>query len=363
MRFFIIHITACLLYSNVRTDGFHLGPSALKRPFRWFLLGPSALKCLFRWVSSWAFGPQMSVQMGFFSGLQMSVQMGFFSGLRPSNIHSDEFISGLRPSNVRSDGFHLGPSALKRPLRWVSSRAFGPQTSIQMSSSRAFGPQTSAQMGFISGHRPSNVRSDGIHLGPSALKCPFRWFHLGPSALKCPFRWVSSRAFGPQASVQMGFISGLRPSNVRSDCFFSGLRPSNVRSDGFLLGPSALKRRRLGFRPQNAPDVSVVPLPQNSNTRNLVKVDPNFLEKIFLYSTHQGLSNDILIDPLYSFLVQVIFYPKILGGFSPKFLKNHNFFNDILLNCFKVLLFVEKHALFSKNTFPYIQFQKPQEIP
>ena len=220
LRFFIIHITACLLYSNVRSDGFHLGHSPLKRPLRW--------------VSSRAFGPQTSVQMGFFSG--------------------------LRPSNVRSDGFHLGPSPLKRPFRWVSSR----------------------------GLRPSTVRSDG--------------FHLGPSALKCPFRWVSSRAFGPQTSVQMGFISGLRPSNVRSD--------------GFHLGPSAFKRRRLGSRPQNAPDVGVVPLPQNSNLRNFVKVDPNFLEKIFLYSTHQGLSNDISFDPLHSFLASTF-----LVGFFPEIFK------------------------------------------
>ena len=112
---------------------------------------------------------------------------------------SMSFISGLRPSNVRSDGFLLGPSALERPLRWVSSRAFG--------------PRMSAQMGFFSGLRPSNVRSDG--------------FHLGPSALECPFRWMSSRAFGPQTSAQMDVISGLWPSNVRSD--------------GCHLGPSALK--------------------------------------------------------------------------------------------------------------------------
>ena len=138
--------------SNVRSDRFHLGPSALERPLRW--------------VSSRAFGPQTSAQMGFSRALERPLRW----------VH-------LGPSSVRSDGCHLGPSALKRPFRLVSSRAFGPRISVQM--------------GLISGLRPSNVRSDG--------------FHLGHSPLKRPLRWVTSRAFAPKTSAQMGFISGIRP--------------------------------------------------------------------------------------------------------------------------------------------------------
>ena len=49
-------------------------------------------------------------------------------------------------------------------------------------------------------------------------------------------------------------------------------------------------------------------------------------------------------------------------GFYPTFQKIITFFNDTFLNRFKVLLCVEKYALFYKNTFPDIQFQKPQNI-
>ena len=66
--------------------------------------------------------------------------------------------------------------------------------------------------------------------------------------------------------------------------------------------------------------------PQISNPRNLVKVDPNFLEKKFLDSARQGLSNVISFDPLESFLVRINFAPKFWADFSLKFSKNHIFF-------------------------------------
>ena len=61
--------------------------------------------------------------------------------------------------------------------------------------------------------------------------------------------------------------------------------------------------------------------PQISNPRNLVNADPNFLEKIFLDSARQGLSIDISFNRLHTFLVQVIFYSKILDGFFTQIFK------------------------------------------
>ena len=288
--------------SNVRSDGFVLGPSALRRPLRW--------------VSSRAFGPQTSAQMGFFSG--------------------------LRPSNVRSDGFHLGPSALKRPFRWVSSRAFGPQTSVKMGfisglrpsnvrsdgfhlghsplkrplrwvSSRAFGPQMSAQMGFISGLRPLNVRSDGFHLGPSALKRPLDGFHLGPSALERPFRWVSSRAFGPQTSAQMGFISGLRPSIVLSAWVSS--RAFGPQTTAFGLSAS----KRTGCWCSTTPPKLQTPATWSRLTRI-------FWKKYFYTQLVKGFRLIYNMTPSFVFWFKSFLTSKPWADFSQKFRKNHNVF-------------------------------------
>ena len=135
-------------------------------------------------------------------------------------------------------------------------------------------------MGLISGLRPLNVRSDGFRLRPQTS---VQMGYLGPSALKRPLRWVSSRAFGPQTSAR------------------------RVSSRAF-----GLKTHRMLVQ-YHSPKI------QTPVTWSIV--GPNFLEKIFLYSTHQGLSNDISFDPLYSFLGWAIFGLKILGGFISKIFK------------------------------------------
>ena len=80
---------------------------------------------------------------------------------------------------------------------------------------------------------------------------------------------------------------------------------------------------------------------QTLNPRNLVNVDPNFLEKIFLDSARQGLSIDFWLK---SFLPQN--FGRVFRVFFQKFI---NFFKDTLLDSFKVILCVENYFLFYKT--------------
>ena len=77
--------------------------------------------------------------------------------------------------------------------------------------------------------------------------------------------------------------------------------------------------------------------PQNFKPRNLIKVDPNFLEKIFLDSARKGLSNDISFGPYNDFWGISFFGPK----FPSKFQKIITFFLNHFFARFKVLLVVE----------------------
>ena len=87
-----------------------------------------------------------------------------------------------------------------------------------------------------------------------------------------------------------------------------------------------------------------------------------FCENIFRLSSSRAFDWWNIWPPLIIFRLGH-FWPQNFGRiFHENFQKIITFFNDTLLNCFKVQICVENCVLFSENNFPDIQFQKPQNI-